>query len=275
MTSGPDPSRKYPVRTNLGIVLWLLYRSGIGKPITEPVCAKCKYAIKGLVGDKCPECGAFFEESGVVVPHENATQRTIRASFSAIVSGIMFVPLTLAMNWVVVSFLIPGTYELQRTIVIGSTTNPVVSADIRWIVSQDVWGRDQPDLTTKPIEEIQFILLRDDEISFPLADVLSKEEINQRLISNYGDRLSSEQRNLASRLIHECFQAHPDEVRSLITTYPEYEIAHQFSNYVYDPLLIDDEIGGILTLIAIIVWAILVYRIFSKSKLESMRVSTP
>lgn len=66
MTSGTDPSRKYPVRTNLRIVLWLLYRRAIRKPVKEPVCGKCRYPLHGITGESCPECGAEYANCGVI-----------------------------------------------------------------------------------------------------------------------------------------------------------------------------------------------------------------
>ncbi len=58
------------IASALGI-LYLWYRVYKGEASGGlPVCAKCGYAVRGLTGLDCPECGADLREVGIITPKQ-------------------------------------------------------------------------------------------------------------------------------------------------------------------------------------------------------------
>ncbi len=62
-----------PILLWLGIVallIWAIWR-GVRGPrglLREPVCAKCRYPVRGLSALTCPECGSDLREAGIASP---------------------------------------------------------------------------------------------------------------------------------------------------------------------------------------------------------------
>ena len=52
-----------------------------GRRVTEPVCAKCGYGVRGLPSFTCPECGADLREAGIHAPGSRGSQLPIDRRF--------------------------------------------------------------------------------------------------------------------------------------------------------------------------------------------------
>jgi hypothetical protein len=50
-----------------GTAVWLIVRLR-GRRVTDPVCGRCGYAVRGLPTFTCPECGADLREVGILTP---------------------------------------------------------------------------------------------------------------------------------------------------------------------------------------------------------------